>query len=149
MRSPNQSLLILFLSPLFTTLLNVNAANIILSNDDGWAEKNIRVLYDTLTAAGENAAIAAPAENESSSGSLDATPMIVLLGCEFDSCPPGSPAVGSNSSAPQFNYVNSFPVTSMMYGIQNVSQTLFGGAPDLALAGFNVGGELISTLGTY
>lgn len=119
-----------------------HAATIVLSNDDGWAEKNIRVLYDALTSAGEDVLISAPAENQSGTGSLDLPPHPVLTGCEFDSCPAGSPAVGFNASMPRFNYVNSYPVTSMRYGIQNLSQTFFGGAPDLAVAGFNVGSTL-------
>lgn len=43
---------------------------------------------------------------------------------------------------PRFNYVNSFPVTSMRYGIQNLSVPLLGGRPDLAVAGPNVGANL-------
>ena len=42
--------------------------NIILSNDDGRAEINIRVLYDTLTRAGDSVVLSAPAENESGTG---------------------------------------------------------------------------------
>lgn len=131
----------LYVLALFS-LSGSNAANIVLSNDDGWAEKNIRVFYDTLTSAGEGVVISAPADNKSGTGSLDVPPTIVLTGCEFDSCPAGSPAVGSNTSMPQFNYVNSYPATSMRYGIQNLSTTFFGGEPDIALAGFNVGCKL-------
>lgn len=124
------------------SLLSVSchAVNVVLSNDDGWAEKNIRVFYDALTAAGENVLISAPADNKSGTGSTDATPTVVTSGCEFSSCPSGSPAIGSNSSEPRFNYVNSYPVTSMRYGIQNLSETLLGGPADIAVAGFNVGG---------
>lgn len=122
--------------------LAAQAANIILSNDDGWAEKNIRVFYDSLTAAGENVVLSAPADNRSGTGSSDATPTTVgSSGCQFNSCPAGSPAIGTNSSNPRFNYVNSFPVTSMRYGIQVLSPKFFGGDPDLAVAGYNVGGE--------
>lgn len=125
----------------FLLALSSQAANIVISNDDGWAEKNIRVLYDALTAAGESVIISAPAQDKSGTGSLDAPPTVVTDGCEYDSCPDGSPPVGSNSSEPRFNYVNSYPVTSMQYGLQNLSETFFGGTPDLALAGFNVGGR--------
>jgi hypothetical protein len=45
---------------------------------------------------------------------------------------------------PRFSYVNSYPVTSMRYGIQTISPQYFGGAPDIAAAGFNVGGKLLS-----
>lgn len=50
--------------------LAVQAVNVVLSNDDGWAEKNIRVFYDTLTAAGDSVVLSAPAENQSGSGTL-------------------------------------------------------------------------------
>lgn len=52
----------------------------------------------------------------------------------------GSPAVGSNSSNTRLNYVNSYPATAMSYGIQTLAPEFFGGAPDLAVSGFNVGG---------
>lgn len=142
MRAHNKFCLSALLS--FFLFLSPNpsdAVNIVLSNDDGWAEKNIRVFYDTLTTAGEAVIVSAPADNKSGSGSLDVPPTIVLTGCEFDSCPPGSPAVGSNRSMPHFNYVNSYPVTSMRYGIQRLSKTLLGREPDIALAGFNVGSK--------
>ncbi|KIW04279.1 5'/3'-nucleotidase SurE, variant [Verruconis gallopava] len=126
--------------------LAAQAVNIVLSNDDGWAEKNIRVFFDALTAAGQNVVISAPAENKSGTGSSDATPSPVgSSGCEFDSCPANSPAIGSNSSEPRFNYVNSYPVTSMRYGIQNLTSVL-GGSADLAVAGFNVGANAGATV---
>ncbi|KAK5158564.1 hypothetical protein LTS14_003584 [Recurvomyces mirabilis] len=135
------------------------AVNVVLSNDDGWAEINIREFYSSLTKAGFNVVLSAPAENESGTGSSDATPTTVGGGgCEFRSCPAGSPPYGKNASMPRFNvsrppmkhmdqadqsqYVNSYPVTSMRYGIQNLSQTYFGGPPDIAVAGPNVGANL-------
>lgn len=48
--------------------LVANAANIVLSNDDGWAEINIRTFYESLLAAGEDVIVSAPAENESGTG---------------------------------------------------------------------------------
>jgi 5'/3'-nucleotidase SurE len=39
-------------------------------------------------------------------------------------------------------YVNSYPVTSIRYGIQNLSSTFFGGPPDIAVSGFNVGSNV-------
>ena len=120
----------------------VHAANIVLSNDDGWAEINIRQFYSSLTAAGDSVIISAPAENQSGKGSLDAPPKSLTQPCEFNSCPSGSPAVGNNASMPRFNYVNSFPVTAMKFGLQNLSTTIFGDRPDIALAGPNVGANL-------
>ncbi|KAG8526391.1 uncharacterized protein KY384_000385 [Bacidia gigantensis] len=128
-------LAILALTPL------THAANIILSNDDGWAELNIRTFYTSLKTAGNNALISAPARDGSGTGSADvpATPLL-FTGCEFDSCPRGSPAEGFNASDPGLNYVNSFPVTAMKYGIKTLAPKLFnGGAVDVAVTGPNVG----------
>ncbi|KAL8839767.1 MAG: hypothetical protein Q9170_001638 [Blastenia crenularia] len=122
--------------------LLAQSTNIVLSNDDGWAEINIRVFYNMLTRAGDSVIVSAPADNESGTDK-PATPL--TKPCEFNSCPTGSPAQGSNTSMPRFNYVNSYPVTSMRYGIQTLSPKFFGGAPELAVAGFNVGANLGST----
>ena len=85
-------------------LLGANAINVVQSNDDGWAEINIREFYYSLKAAGFNAIISAPALNQSGTGSLDAEPMAVgSNGCEFHSCPSGSAPIGYNASMPHFN----------------------------------------------
>ena len=44
------------------------ATNVVLSNDDGWAEINIRTFYNTLVAAGDSVLLSAPAENQSGTG---------------------------------------------------------------------------------
>ncbi|KAL8867255.1 MAG: hypothetical protein Q9174_005781 [Haloplaca sp. 1 TL-2023] len=119
-----------------------SSSNIVLSNDDGWAEINIRVFYNILTQAGNSVVISAPADNKSGTGSSDAPAKPLTKPCEFNSCPTGSPAQGFNASNPRFNYVNSYPVTSMRYGIQTLSPKFFGGKPELAVAGFNVGANL-------
>ena len=76
-----------------------------------------------------------------SSGSTDAPATPLTEPCEYNCCPTGSPAEGNNASDPRLNYVNSYPVTSMRYGIQTLSPKFFGSAPDIAVAGFNVGGK--------
>ncbi|KAL8700094.1 MAG: hypothetical protein Q9201_005643 [Fulgogasparrea decipioides] len=133
-------LLLLSALPLFA-----QSANVVLSNDDGWAEINIRVFYDMLTRASDSVVLSAPADNKSGTGSSDAPATPLTKPCEFNSCPTGSPAQGFNASNPRLNYVNSYPVTSMRYGIQTLSPKFFGGKPDLAVAGFNVGANLGST----
>lgn len=50
-----------------------NTARIVQSNDDGWAEKNIRVLNEALVAAGNDVVLSAPADNESGRGELIST----------------------------------------------------------------------------
>ncbi|KAL2012477.1 hypothetical protein VTN00DRAFT_2 [Thermoascus crustaceus] len=127
---------------LLLSLPVAQAINIISSNDDGWAEINIRTFYDALSSAGHSVVISAPADNKSGSGSLDAPPISRTQSCEFDSCPADSPAVGFNASSPQFNWVNSYPVTSIKYGINTLSPQFFNGPPDLAVAGPNVGANL-------
>jgi hypothetical protein len=77
-------------------------------------------------------------------GSLSGTAVTLTEPCEFDSCPTGSPAEGYNSSMPEFNYVNSFPVTAIEYGINTLAPNSFGGAPDLAVTGPNVGCKYFS-----
>ncbi|KAL8943461.1 MAG: hypothetical protein Q9211_000958, partial [Gyalolechia sp. 1 TL-2023] len=134
----------LLLALSFLPLLT-QSTNIVLSNDDGWAEINIRVFYDMLTNANNSVVLSAPADNKSGTGSSDAPATPLIKPCEFNSCPTGSPAQGFNASNPRLNYVNSYPVTSMRYGIQTLSPKFFGGAPELAVAGFNVGANLAST----
>ncbi|EFR02023.1 acid phosphatase [Nannizzia gypsea CBS 118893] len=127
--------------------LAVQAANIVSSNDDGWAEVNLHTLYNALTSSGHSVVVSAPADNKSGTGSSDAAPTTRNSPCEFNSCPAGSPAVGYDQNNPRFNYVNSFPVTSMRYGIQTVAPKFFGGRrPDLAVAGPNVGANLGRTV---
>lgn len=56
----------------FLTLVRSScAAKIISSNDDGWAEVNIRAFYDTLTSDGHSVVVSAPAENQSGTGQLE------------------------------------------------------------------------------
>ena len=134
------------------------AINIISSNDDGWAEVNIRSFFDSLSDAGHSVVVSAPAENQSGKGLLIFHSCLVLLWlinynwtcssqgtpttldepCEFNSCPAGSPAVGHNESEPRLNYVNSYPATAMKYGINSIGPKFFDGPPDLAVAGPNV-----------
>ncbi|TKX24131.1 acid phosphatase-like protein 1 [Elsinoe australis] len=121
--------------------LAANAANLVLSNDDGWAEKNTRTFYNALTAAGENVVLSAPAENQSGSGSSSATPKPRTEPCQFNSCPANSPAIGSDPRNPRFNYVNSFPVDAVRNGI-NIAPRILGARADLVVAGPNVGSNL-------
>jgi 5'-nucleotidase len=70
-----------------------------------------------------------------------ATPVVLTQACEFDSCPGGSPAVGNNESDHRLNYVNSYPATAMMYGVETLAPEFFGAAPDFALSGPNKGSK--------
>ncbi|PBP28115.1 5'/3'-nucleotidase SurE family protein [Diplocarpon rosae] len=123
-----------------------NKVDIVMSNDDGWAEMNIRAFYDALnyynrhiSPANSSVVLSAPALNMSGTGSLNGTAELVKDGCQFGSCPASSPGIGFNSSDPHLNYVNAFPVTAMSYGITTLSPKIFGGPPDFAVSGPNVG----------
>ncbi|KAF1929995.1 acid phosphatase precursor [Didymella exigua CBS 183.55] len=127
-----------------TILPLAQGIRIIQSNDDGWAEINIRTFFNTLNAAGHQVVLSSPAENQSGSGSSDATPETVNSdGCEFSSCPGGSPATGANATDRRLNYVNSYPVTAIKTGISTSAPKLWNGAaPELALTGPNVGSNV-------
>ncbi|KAJ5129986.1 uncharacterized protein N7515_006025 [Penicillium bovifimosum] len=122
--------------------LAASAVNIISSNDDGWAEANLRALFESLGGAGHSVVVSAPAENQSGMGSKQGTPTPLTGPCEFNSCPAGSPAIGFNASEPRLGWVNSYPATSMKEGINGRAPQFFNGRPDLAVAGPNVGNNI-------
>ncbi|GJF00480.1 SurE-like protein [Phanerochaete sordida] len=134
----------LFYSVLALTSLAVlvQCQNIVLTNDDGWATAQIRAQNDALNAAGFNVILSAPAEQESGTGSDTATPTPLTQPCEFNTCPTGSPAEGFNASNSRLNWVNSFPVDAVRFGIQTLSPEFFGGPPDFVVSGPNIGTNL-------
>ncbi|KAK3339676.1 survival protein sure-like phosphatase/nucleotidase [Lasiosphaeria hispida] len=116
---------------------------IIQSNDDGWAELYVRSFHDALVASGHDVVLSAPAENKSGSSSLDVEPHPRATSCQYSSCPPASGPIGCNATSPRLNWVNSFPVTAMRYGIETIGPQFWNGAaPDLAVSGPNVGSNL-------
>ena len=52
---------------------STSGLNVVLSNDDGWAEINIRVFYNALTKAGNSVVLSAPAIDRSGTGMLSST----------------------------------------------------------------------------
>ncbi|KAL4914373.1 survival protein sure-like phosphatase/nucleotidase [Aspergillus aurantiobrunneus] len=118
------------------------AINIVSSNDDGWAEINIRSLYSALTSAGHSVVVSAPAENQSGTGSNDEEPSDRTEACQFDSCAANSGPYGANETEPNLNWVNSYPVTSIKHGIDTLAPELLSGPPELAVSGPNVGSNL-------
>ncbi|KZV96113.1 5'/3'-nucleotidase sure family protein [Exidia glandulosa HHB12029] len=125
-------------------LSGAQAANILMGNDDGWAVNNIRAMFDTLDKAGHNIVLSSPAVGQSGMSSTDLPAIPVLFGCQFDSCPPLSPAQGFNATDPRLNYVNSFPVTALKYGLNTLAPKFFAPAskPDLVVTGPNVGDNI-------
>ncbi|KAF7563174.1 hypothetical protein G7046_g971 [Stylonectria norvegica] len=132
-------------SPVLALLpvLAVQAVRIIQSNDDGWAELYIRSLNDALNEAGHQVVLSAPAENKSGGSSIDIKPDDRTKACQYNSCPANSGPVGSNATRPDLNWVNSYPVTAIKYGIDTFGPQLWdGAAPELAVTGPNVGSNL-------
>ncbi|KAG8811239.1 hypothetical protein FRC17_002561 [Serendipita sp. 399] len=115
---------------------------IIIGNDDGWATANIRAFYNTLKGAGYSALIAAPAENKSGSSGLEFPPIPLLWDGQFGTIPAGAPAVGPDKEDPNIYYVNSFPATAILWGIDKLASKVLGGKPDFAVTGVNVGDNL-------
>lgn len=66
------------ISTVVTLLHLAQASNIVVSNDDGWAEINIRQFYNALTKSGNSVVISAPAKNKSGSGEYLFTPTSVI-----------------------------------------------------------------------
>ncbi|KAF7297222.1 hypothetical protein MIND_00955300 [Mycena indigotica] len=129
-----------------SALTNPFNRKILLTNDDGWAASHIRASYTALKAAKYNVLMSAPAENKSGTGSSMAPPTVLNITCEFDTCPIGAPPEGFNASDPRLNYVNSFPATSVEFGIQTLSPKFFKSKPDFVFAGPNVGNNLGPTV---
>jgi hypothetical protein len=75
----------------------------------------------------------------SGSGSLEFPPIPLIFAGEFNTISAGAPAYGPDPNDPSVYYVNSFPATSMKYGIEEFAPIVFGRAPDFAVTGPNVG----------
>ncbi|KAJ4148529.1 hypothetical protein LMH87_002994 [Akanthomyces muscarius] len=121
----------------------VHGIRIVQGNDDGWAELYARSFEDALRASGHDVVLSCPAEDKSGSSSRDEPPTDRKEPCEYDSCPPNSGPVGHNATRPDLNWVNSFPVTAIKYGIDTFGPQLWdGAAPELAVSGPNVGANL-------
>ncbi|KXJ89966.1 survival protein sure-likephosphatase/nucleotidase-like protein [Microdochium bolleyi] len=119
---------------------STQAIRILQTNDDGWAELYLRSLHDSLRAAGHDAVVSAPAENQSGTGSNDKEPEPRKTACQYDSCPANSGPVGTNATNTRLNWVNSFPVTSLKYGLSTFGPQIWNGqAPELIVSGPNVG----------
>lgn len=150
-------------------VLGAQAVRIVQSNDDGWAELYLRSLNTALNEAGHDVVLSGPADNQSGTG-ISARAHLTLLKkrekeneqethyfegsrdeepdprtepCQYDSCPKDSGPVGSNATDTRLNWVNSYPATSMRYGIEDFGPQAWGGeAPELAVSGPNVGNNL-------
>ncbi|KAI8972588.1 sure-like protein [Trametes punicea] len=129
----------------------IAAQTALLTNADGWATAAVRAQGGALFAAGFNLVLSAPAQDQSDAGSSSATPQPLKTPCQFDSCPAGSPAEGSDPTDGRLNFVNSFPVDAVRYGIQTVSPLYLNSTPDFVVSGTDAGnsvGKDVSKSGT-
>ncbi|KAH8177100.1 survival protein surE domain-containing protein [Sarocladium implicatum] len=124
--------------------LAARGIRIVQTNDDGWAESDIRTLNKALIEAGHDVVLSAPAHDRS--GSLkrnsmrDMEPKNRTEPCQWNSCPSNSGPIGSDPDRTDLNWVNSYPVTSIRYGIDTFGPHLWDGeGPELAISGPNNG----------
>lgn len=76
-----------------------NGLNILMGNDDGFGSANLRELYRMLRAAGHNAWIVAPQDDESGQGgrSVFTTSRNLTAPTQFNLVPAGAPSVSVTS----------------------------------------------------
>ncbi|KAG8944407.1 hypothetical protein FRC04_001987 [Tulasnella sp. 424] len=123
--------------------VRASAIKILVGNDDGWAEANVRQLYADAQQAGNDAVLCAGAKDGSGSSSLDIAFPGTVSGAEYGSIPDGAPQAGFNQTDPRLNYFNGTPVAAIKYGIEELTKKFWNGAkPDIVLSGPNVGSNL-------
>ncbi|EJD47274.1 sure-like protein [Auricularia subglabra TFB-10046 SS5] len=126
---------------------HVHALRIVMGNDDGWAASNVRAFFDALDATGKHELIlSCPAQDRSGTGSTDKEPTPRDKPCQYDSCPISTEAYGFNATDPRLNWVNSYPVTAVRYGIKDLAPKFWDSAPELVVAGPNIGGNAGDTV---
>ncbi|KAI9068855.1 sure-like protein [Trametes sanguinea] len=113
--------------------------SVLLTNADGWATSAVRAQGGALFGGNFNLVLSAPAQIESKAGSKSAPAKPLKKPCEFDSCPAGSPAEGSDPTDGRLNFVNSYPVDAVKYGIQTVSPQYLNSTPDFVVSGVDSG----------
>ncbi|MBW0548087.1 hypothetical protein O181_087802 [Austropuccinia psidii MF-1] len=122
-----------------TLVIPSNQIKILQGNDDGWAEANIRALYQTLKQAGFQSIISAPAINKSGTGSTSSNWENLRQPGQYGTIPQGAPGIGHNSSDDHIWYVNAYPVDGIRYGIDTLSPRFYAQQPDIVVSGPNVG----------
>ncbi|KAI9709866.1 MAG: hypothetical protein M1812_007574 [Candelaria pacifica] len=118
------------------------ALNIILNNDDGFATVNIREFYKSLRAAGHNAWIVAPVQNQSGrGGTLSFTDQAKLTSAgQYDSIPKGAPSFGHDPNDDHIWYYDGSPSACTLFALDYVVPQKWNGAkPDLLVSGPNFG----------
>lgn len=130
----------LFAAPL--ALAETHNPRIVLTNDDGWANANIRVLFDKLVADAHYVVLSAPADDQSDAGSRSTPEVNRTTPCQFDSCTAPAGPVGWNETSRRLNWVNNGPVGAMRYGMEQVSRRNWNSqTAELAVVGIDIGSK--------
>lgn len=132
-------------SLLFLLPLTSIALNIIVNNDDGFGSANIRELYRLLNAAGHNAWIVAPVDNQSGEGGTEVftTEPNLTAPSEYDLVPEGAPSFGTDPNDSHIWYYNGTPVACTFFALDYVVPNYWNGTkPDLLVSGPNFGNNL-------
>lgn len=95
-------------------------ANLLLTNDDGWAEKQFRVFFDELTRVGHNVIVSAPTRDKTKKGASWQRGKNVGKGCQYDSCGhPSKGNIGVDKTDHRLHWVEGSALTSMMEGVNS------------------------------
>jgi 5'-nucleotidase len=123
------------------TPITSNAANILLTNDDGLTA-NAKALRAALIDAGHEVVMSVPCRNQSGSGgsfSFYAPIGPLATACLNGAAPAGAPGVGPIAALEYSYYVEGTPVASLMHGLDVASKARWGADPDLVISGPNEG----------
>ena len=137
----------LFLAHCLTAALLApsNALNILVNNDDGFGSANIRELYRLLRAAGHDAWIVAPVDNESGQGgrSVFTTSSTLTKPSEYNLVPAGAPSFGTDPMDSHIWYYNGTPAACTFFALDYVVPKYTGWTKvDLLVSGPNFGNNL-------
>ncbi|KUJ16008.1 sure-like protein [Mollisia scopiformis] len=126
-------------------LFQINALNILITNDDGFGVSNIRELYKAVKALGHNAYIVASASDKSGTGgSLSfATTANLTADTQYGIVKAGAPSVGADPNDSHIWYYNGTPSVCVMVALDYILSTFANfSTPDLVLSGPNYGDNL-------
>ncbi|KAG8531725.1 uncharacterized protein KY384_003357 [Bacidia gigantensis] len=127
---------------LAAALATSNALNILVGNDDGFGSANIREFYRLLKAAGHDAWIVAPIDNESGQGgrAVFTTEAKLTKPTEYDLVPAGAPSFGTDPHDSHIWYYNGTPAACTFFALDYVVPKFTGWKKvDLFVSGPNFG----------
>lgn len=121
------------------------AMRIVLTNDDGFESRGTQALFTALKAAGHEVIMSAPYRDQSGTsavfGSLSGIPPTTARS-PGGTIAAGTPGIGPTTLGADQYYIDSTPVAAAIYGIEVLARAKWGVAPDLVIAGPNIGNNL-------